>query len=118
MTAGELEEIINKQSAVYEEEMDNYRNALKESGAYNGLFITKYESMIHTFIAYDPDQSGERDCFAPFIEGAFNVQPGKGQLVNEVILPALESGKTVICDRFVDSSIAYQGFARGWDRRK
>ena len=54
MTAGELEEIINKQSAVYEEEMDNYRNALKESGADNGLFITKYESMIHTFIAYDP----------------------------------------------------------------
>ena len=45
---------INKQSAVYEEEMDNYRNALKESGADNGLFITKYESMIHTFIAYDP----------------------------------------------------------------
>ena len=85
MTAGELEEIINKQSAVYEEEMDNYRNALKESGADNGLFITKYESMIHTFIAYDPDQSGERDCFAPFIEGAFNVQPGKGQLVNEVM---------------------------------
>ncbi len=49
--------------------MDNYRNALKESGADNGLFITKYESMIHTFIAYDPDQSGDRDCYAPFIEG-------------------------------------------------
>ena len=39
--------------------MDNYRNALKESGVDNGLFITKYESMIHTFIAYNPDQSGE-----------------------------------------------------------
>ena len=85
MTAGELEDIINKQSAVYEEEMDNYRNALKESGADNGLFITKYESMIHTFIAYDPDQSGDRDCYAPFIEGAFNVEPGKGQFVNEVM---------------------------------
>ena len=35
--------------------------------------------------AVRPDQSGERDCFAPFIEGAFNVQPGKGQLVNEVM---------------------------------
>ena len=37
----------------------------------------------------------------------------RAQLVSEVILPALSVGKTVICDRYVDSSAAYQGYARG-----
>lgn len=36
----------------------------------------------------------------------------RAQDVAEVIMPALEAGKVVICDRFVDSSIAYQGYGR------
>lgn len=37
----------------------------------------------------------------------------RGQLVSEVIRPAIEAGRDVVCDRFGDSSIAYQGVARG-----
>lgn len=37
------------------------------------------------------------------------------QLVTEIILPSLKQGKVVICDRFADSTIAYQGYGRGLD---
>jgi dTMP kinase len=37
----------------------------------------------------------------------------RAQLVSVVIRPALTEGKIVLCDRFVDSSVAYQGVARG-----
>lgn len=37
----------------------------------------------------------------------------RAQLVREIIRPSLTSGKIVIADRFLDSSLAYQGFGRG-----
>ncbi|MDD5356330.1 MAG: dTMP kinase [Candidatus Omnitrophica bacterium] len=39
----------------------------------------------------------------------------RSQIVEQVILPALEKGKIVICDRFLDSTIAYQGYGLGMD---
>jgi dTMP kinase len=39
----------------------------------------------------------------------------RAQLVREVIKPALNSGKVVICDRYYDSTTAYQSYGRGLD---
>lgn len=45
------------------------------------------------------------------------MEAARAQHAREVILPALEAGKWVICDRFTDSTTAYQGGARklSWD---
>jgi len=37
----------------------------------------------------------------------------RSQHFTEIIIPALEAGKIILCDRFIDSSLAYQGYARG-----
>ncbi len=53
---------------------------------------------------------------APLTE-ALLINAARAQHVVEVILPALRANKIVLCDRFVDSTLAYQGFGRGIDRQ-
>lgn len=43
----------------------------------------------------------------------FNI--ARAQLIEDLILPELDSGKTIILDRFIDSTVAYQGCGRGLD---
>jgi dTMP kinase len=59
---------------------------------------------------------------ALFFDPAFAVDPvaevmllnaSRAQLVAEVIAPALKARTTVLCDRFFDATVAYQGFGRG-----
>lgn len=40
----------------------------------------------------------------------------RAQLVTQLVRPALSEGKIVICDRFTDSTMAYQGFGHGLDK--
>lgn len=39
----------------------------------------------------------------------------RAQLVRELVQPALDAGKIILCDRYADSTIAYQGYGRGLD---
>jgi dTMP kinase len=49
---------------------------------------------------------------APWAEAAL-FTAARAQLVDEVIRPAFAQGADVVCDRYLDSSLAYQGLARG-----
>ncbi len=58
------------------------------------------------------DVAGERLCAA---SETLLFSASRAQLVHEVIRPALKRGATVLCDRFADSTTAYQGYGRGFD---
>ncbi|MGH7793330.1 MAG: dTMP kinase [Candidatus Binatia bacterium] len=60
------------------------------------------------------------DAIAPSTE-LFLYLADRAQHVNQIIRPAIDAGKIVLCDRFTDSTLVYQGYGRGieldWLRR-
>jgi dTMP kinase len=59
--------------------------------------------------------SGATDAWSPIAE-ALLMNAARDAHLQEVIRPALEDGKTVLCDRFLDSTRVYQGTAGGCPR--
>jgi dTMP kinase len=45
----------------------------------------------------------------------FLIEADRAQHVAEIIRPALDEGKVILCDRFTDATVAYQGYGRGVD---
>lgn len=68
---------------------------------------TRISDKIRSLIL-DPEHTEMHDLTEVLLYAA-----SRAQHVHEKIIPALESGKVVICDRFVDASLAYQGFGLG-----
>jgi len=60
-------------------------------------------------ILLDPDNK-----ITPVAE-LFLYETARTQHIAEIVKPALEAGGIVVCDRFTDATIAYQGYARGLD---
>jgi dTMP kinase len=63
-------------------------------------------------ILLDPKNKG----LVPLAE-LFLYEASRAQHVQEIVLPALQAGKIVICDRYIDSSVVYQGAARGLEAK-
>ena len=59
-------------------------------------------------IVLDPAHAGLDDRAEALLFAA-----ARAEITQEVIAPALERGAWVVCDRFIDSSLVYQGIARG-----
>jgi dTMP kinase len=54
------------------------------------------------------------DVIAPLTE-VFLYLADRSHHVSQIVVPAISAGKVVLCDRFTDSTLAYQGYGRGID---
>ena len=74
----------------------------KEPGAPGSKICTQLRK-----IALDPDSNLDKDTAELFI-----MMADRAQHVKEIIMPALRENKIVLCDRYIDSTVAYQGYGR------
>jgi dTMP kinase len=90
-----------------------------------GLLVERLQLVgIDVIQVREPGGTRLGEVLRPLIKGEVDASPlaelllletARAQLVEEVIAPALQAGKTVVSDRFYDSTVAYQGFGRGLD---
>lgn len=67
---------------------------------------TEFGEQVRDVVLHRPEE------IVPWAEAAL-FAAARAQLVEKVIAPALARGADVLCDRYIDSSLAYQGIARG-----
>ena len=68
------------------------------------------EKIREILLHYDGDVSSDAESFLFLADRAQNI--------DEIVNPAVDKGKIVLCDRHTDSTIAYQGYGRGVDIKK
>lgn len=88
---------------------------------------TELGDFIYSYVRHQSDHPAQQGFFpelgspgfpgkvAPIAE-LFLFAAARAQLVIQVVQPALERGEVIICDRFADSTTAYQGYGRGLPR--
>ena len=90
------------------------------------LYDRLSQSAIPTVLTHEPGGTPLNRKLRRLLKGAENtgISPlaelllfnaARTQLIDEVIRPELEKGKVVICDRYADSTTAYQSYGRGLD---
>lgn len=97
-------------------QIENLRNYLDELGL-DAVFTrepggTDISEQIREMLL-DPANKGMASRTEALLYAA-----SRAELVDKVIAPALEQNKIVVCDRYIDSSVAYQGFGRGLGQLK
>ena len=87
------------------------KNQLQDDG-YDVILLREPGGTIISEKIRDLVLNHKASAVSPLTE-ALLIASSRYQLVNEIILPALKKNTIVICDRYIDSTIAYQGYGRG-----